>query len=64
MIVFVAIVFFFSVLLIFLIAGIIDFFEWTHTKNRIISLVPQSFWKKLKTGDLRICGVKNFAVFL
>ena len=34
--------------LCFTYAGIIDFFEWTHTKNRIISPVPQSSWKKLK----------------
>jgi hypothetical protein len=40
--------FLFSVLFIFLIAGIIDFFEWTHSQNRIISPVPQSSWKKLK----------------
>ena len=48
MIVFVAIIFFFSVLFILLIAGIIDFFEWTHLQNRIISPIPQSSWKKLK----------------
>jgi len=49
MIVLVAITFFFFVLLILLVAGTIDFFNWSHAQNRIVSPVspPWNIFKKL-----------------
>jgi hypothetical protein len=49
MVVLVAITFFFSVLLILLVAGIIDFFNWSHAQNQIVPPVSPSWniFKKL-----------------